>query len=160
MKKKRLSPYDRLLILALAIGLLLVYVRYRTLSDSPLTSNGEKARIFYTLQEESPARASALAEAEEILFADTRTRLGVLAQAPKITPAYIEGVRSDGTLAYLPSAHASELCGTLIAEGSFTKNGFFANGQRHITANQRISVLMNGLNVTILVLNVSRFSSK
>ena len=50
MKKRRLSSYDRLLLFALAIGILLVYVRYRTLSDSPLTGDGEKAAVTYTLQ--------------------------------------------------------------------------------------------------------------
>lgn len=160
MKKRKLSPYDRLLLFALAVGILLVYVRYRTLSDSPLTSDGDRAEITYTLQTDSPARASALLQAEEITFADTRTHFGRVERPPTVTPAYTEGIRPDGTTAYLPSGNARELRGTLLAEGSFTENGFFAGGRRHVTANQRISVIMNGLNVTILVLNVSRFSSK
>ena len=160
MKRKRLSAYDRLLLLVFAFGILLVFVRYRTLSDSPLTPDGEIARITYILQSDSKARASALAQAEVVLFADTRERFGALENAPSISPAYRDCVRADGTLADLPSERSCELRGTLIAHGSFTENGFFAGGQRHITANQQLSVLMNGLNVTILILNVSHFSSK
>ena len=160
MKRKGLSSYDRLLLFALAVGILLVFVRYRTLSDSPLTADGETAKITYTLQSDSRARASALAQAKDVIFADTHTHFGILEKAPSISPAYRDCVRTDGTIAYLPSERSCELRGTLIAEGSFTENGFFAGGRRHITANQHLSVLMNELNVTILVLNVSRFSSK
>ena len=160
MKKRRLSSYDRLLLFALAIGVLLVYVRYRTLSDSPLTGDGEKAAVTYTLQTSSKARAETLARAKELSFADTDSLLGYVEEPPEIRPAYTEALRADGTVAYLPSNAHYEVRGTFIAEGSFTENGFFANGQRHITANQSISAQMNGLNVTILVLNVHHFSSK
>ena len=102
----------------------------------------------------------AIARAKELSFADTDSLLGYVEEPPEIRPAYTEALRADGTVAYLPSNAHYEVRGTFIAEGSFTENGFFANGQRHITANQSISAQMNGLNVTILVLNVHHFSSK
>lgn len=160
MKNRKLSSYDRLLLFALAVGILLVYVRYRALSDSPLTSDGDKAEITYTLQTSSASRAASLALTEEIFFADTRQLLGRIENEPAISPAYTEALRADGTIAYIPSNTAYELHGTFVATGSFTENGFFANGRRHITANQTISAVMNGLNATILVLNVRHFSSK
>ncbi len=161
MKRRNVfSPYDRLLLLALAVGILLVCVRYRTLSDSPLTSDGEQAAVSYLVRTDSSARANTLALTETIYFADTNDLLGCIDTAPSISAANTESVRADGTVAYLPSGNAYELRGVFLADGSFTENGFFANGRRHITANQTIPALMNGLNVTILVLNISHFSSK
>ena len=159
-RRLRLSAYDRLLLFALAIGILLVYVRYRTLSDSPLTNDGDKAAVTYTLQIDSHSRARTLSLADSIYFNDTNDLFGRIETPPEIRAAYAEALRADGTIAYLPSSSMYELRGILFAEGSFTENGFFANGRRHITANQTFSAVMNGLNVTILVLNVDHFSSK
>ena len=161
MKRKwTLSPYDRLLLFALAIGILLVYVRYRTLSDSPLTDDGEQVAVAYTLQADSLPRANRLAQADKIYFSGTKDLLGRIDTAPEISPARTEALRTDGTIAYLPLSTVYELRGIFLSEGSFTENGFFTDGRWHLTANQTISASMNGLNVTILVLNIQRFSSK
>ena len=159
-RRERLTSYDRFLLATLVVGILLLFVRYRTLSESPLTNDGEKALVDYRLQVDSFPRAETLALAEDLSFSDTKERLGHIESAPEILPAHREEIRADGTIAYLASNSLYELRGSFVSEGSFTENGFFANGRRHLTANQTISVLMNGLNVTILVLNIHHFSSK
>lgn len=159
MKKKRLSRYDSLFVLALIVGLLLVFLRFQLLDSSPLTDGGATAEIAYTLRADSASRLETLSQAESIFFADTHALLGRQKSEPKITPARIEALRSDGTLSYPESPASFELRGTILANGTVTENGFFLSGGRHITANQTIPVEINGLNVTILVLNINYFSS-
>ena len=144
-----------LLVAALAAGIL-VFARFRALRNSPLVSEGVRARVTVTVESVTEAQAMRLAEAETVTLSDG-TYLGTLESPFLVSPAMVESVREDGSLAYTESLKRKTLTGTLICTGSHANGSFFLDGNRRLSANQRYSVEIHGLKVTILILNVSVF---
>ncbi len=158
-KKRRLSLYDTIFLLALIVGVLLIMARYRLLTAPPDGGGDATAKVTYTFDAESVAKLSSVLNEDKIYLQKDGALLGTLAEKMTFSPKKTEVVRRDGTVVLLDSQTAYELRGTMLVRGKLNKNGFFLKSGEHIAVNQRKEVQIGQLNVTILVLKIDIFSS-
>ncbi len=146
-----------LLVLVMAVGLVLVYGRYRRLQEPPRAGGDAAARLTYAMTVRGEAKLGTLAAAEDVLLREDGSLLGRMNASPRIAPHQLEVTAEDGSILLVDSTEEYRLVGELTVQGRFGDHGFFLPNGKHLAVNQPLDVRMNGLNATIFVLAIDVF---
>lgn len=156
MKRSYRIRYDVLLLLCAVIGVLLVLLRYRLMSEP--YGETENAEVSFRVTGLSEVSSGTLLSADSLTLTGAQPLTYPLKTVPVRRPALMEYTRNDGTLTVKESSTAFDVHAVFLCEGHTATGGFFAGG-RHMAAGERYSAQICGLTVTIEILNIDLFSS-
>ena len=169
-KKKKISGtaprfgiLDVIIILLIIVAVVGVYFRYNILDWISSTQNISDYTVSYTVEDIRHTTPSYVKIDDEVYFASSGERLGVLISAEekspeallRTLPASEYFTKTDGTIVkvmYPDDQHRTDAKGRLICQGRYSEeSGFLVNGSTYIAPGQKIDVRTELVSITIRI---------
>ena len=161
-KKKRkvlgLNIIDLVIILLVVICLVGAAIRAKQLNWFSGDSDLEAVEIYFSVSDIAYTSEDALVIGDTVILCENNSVLGILQSIDSVLPSAMYVKDADGNVISVnyPESTRIDVTGTILSQGTMTKNGYYLGGNIFIAPGKPYAVQSEHMNFTLVILDIER----
>ena len=159
-KKIGFNALDLVIVIVLVLCIATVGIRFLRTADINGDAETSKYRLTFLVTNVSDASRDALVAGDSVFSQINDAYIGKLEGIDSISPAFelIDNGHGSFEKVYYPDGTKVDITGTIIAEGTTNRDGFFASGSFFLSPGRTFDVYTGHIQVTILITGITEYN--